>query len=129
MTSVLRRIEAPTRYGGLPVKGWLAVAAAVICAALIVTVFKTPLAPTLVGLSWLVISPTAVLVLWAHQQGVSVPTLIVDFARYAARRRRHELVHHAAAVLRGGIALSGPMPGAADADPGWSPAVDLEEVL
>ena len=130
MTSVLRRIEAPTRYGGLPLKGWLVVAAAFIVIVLIITVFKTPVAPTLVFLSWFVISPSVILGMWAHQQGVSVPTLVADFLRYAARRRRRLIVHTPVERLRGGVVLTGAVPQLDAPDPtAWNPAVDIDEVL
>ncbi|MDQ8045759.1 MAG: hypothetical protein AAGC46_15350 [Solirubrobacteraceae bacterium] len=117
MSPVLRRIETPTRYGGLPIKGWLAGSAVFIGVVLIITVFKTPLAPTLTAISWLLLSPALVLSMWAHQQGVSVTTLLVDFVRHSTRRQS-QLQHVPAPMLRGGIVLSGTLPRLSPRDPG-----------
>jgi hypothetical protein len=113
VTTVLRRISSPTKYAGLSLKAWTTLIGVGGSIAVLITVLKTPLAPTLVVLSWGVLTPGAILLMWAHQQGVSVPVLLGDFVRYGARRRRRVLVHEPAEVLRGGIVLSGPLPTAA----------------
>jgi hypothetical protein len=107
MTGVLRRIDAPTRYGGLSLKGWLGAMSALLALVLLVRVLRTPLMPTLVAVSWFVAAPSIVLLMWAHQQGVSVPTLAADFLRFTLRGRRAPLTHDPCEVLRGGVVIAG----------------------
>lgn len=110
MNSVLRRINAPTRYGGLSLKAWAGLISAGVTIVLVITVFKTPFLPTLLVLSWCVVSPGLFLAMWAHQQGVSIPILIGDFARYSLNRRQRLITHTPTAQLRGGVVLGGTVP-------------------
>lgn len=126
MSSVLRRIEAPTKYAGLSIKAWVGVAGSVAGVALLIFVAHTPLLPTLAVLSWFVASPAILLGLWAHQQGVSIPTLVADAMRWGARRRRRLLTHEPAELLRGGVLLAGDIPSLNDQAPAWTPDVDHE---
>ena len=126
MSSVLRRIEAPTRYGGLSIKAWAIFGGSALAIVLVIRVLHTPIAPTLAFLSWCVVSPSILLGLWAHQQGVSVPTLIGDVLRWTARRGRRQINHDPKPLLSGGVMLVGEIP-TADTTPTWTPEID--EVL
>lgn len=109
MSTVFRRIDAPTRWGGLPLKAWAGLLTGGLAIVLAIRVLKTPLAPTLTVLAWFVVAPLVLLVLWAHQQGVSVPVLIADATRYALRRKR-VIEHPPVDVLTGGVAIRGELP-------------------
>lgn len=126
MSNVLRRIDAPTRYGGLSIKGWLAAAAVFVGVVLALKVVRTPVLPSLVAFCWIVAAPAIVLVMWAYQQGVPVSTLLADFARYSLGRNRKPLVHEPAQALRGGIVIAGELPAALRRRPTWHLPDELE---